>query len=109
MASFDAAPWAFDLNGGYAYVPLGAAARSNLYHFSAATQYSVNEHLVLVAESSADGNPDLIQRTCLCVALVGLIYTVHPGLDLDAGYRAPLNADTPAQQWLLGFTLRGAF
>jgi hypothetical protein len=108
VASFDAAPWAFDLNAGYAYVPLGAGARSSLYHFSGATQFSVNASLSLIAEASADGNPDPAQQACLCVALVGLIYTIHPGFDLDAGYRAPLNAATPAQQWLLGFTFRGA-
>lgn len=108
VATLDAAPWSVTMNAGLAHLPLSPAARSNLYHVSAATQYTLNEHLILVLESSADGNPDNAQRSCLCVALAGLIYTVRPGLDLDAGYRAPLNAVTPAQQWLLGFTLRGA-
>ena len=42
------------------------------------------------------------------VALLGAIYTVHPGLDLDAGIRVRLNSGAPAQRWLFGITYLGA-
>lgn len=108
VASIDAAPWAFDLNAGYSRVTYFPAARSDLLHFSAAALYAVNERLVLVLDTTADSDPDPTQPSSMGVALLGAIYTVHPGLDLDAGYRARLNTGPPAQQWLLGITYRGA-
>lgn len=109
VASLDTAPWAFDLNAGYARVPADPAERPDLFHFSAAAQYTLNAHLVLVLDASTDSNPDPESATYMGVALAGVIYTVHPGLDLDAGFRARLNSGAPAQQWLVGITYRGTF
>ncbi len=109
VATIDAAPWSIALNAGYGYSNFFPTARSDLYHVSAAAQYTVNEHLVLLIDTSADTDPDPSQPTWMGVALTGFIYTVRPGLDLDLGFRARLNTGAPAQQWLLGITYRGAF
>jgi hypothetical protein len=109
VATIDAAPWAFDLNAGYARLDINPSARADLVHFSAAAQFTVNEHLVLLFDTSADSDPDPTEPNLMGVALVGLIYSVHPGLDLDAGFRERLNPGAPAQQWLFGITYRGAF
>jgi len=42
------------------------------------------------------------------VLLIGTIYTIHPGLDVDVGFRTRLNGTGAAQQWLMGITFRGA-
>ena len=109
VATIDAAPWAFDLNAGLTHLDMDSSARSNLVHISGAAQFIINEHLVLILDTSADSNPDRAQPNLTAVALVGAIYSVHPGLDLDAGFRGRLNTGAPAQQWLLGITYRGAF
>ena len=109
VATIDAAPWAFDLNAGYAHLDLTPGFRADLAHFSAAAQFTVNEHLVLVFDTSADSDPDPTQPKLMGVALVGIIYSVHAGLDLDAGFRERLNPGAPTQQWLFGITYRGAF
>ena len=109
VATIDAPPWSFDLNAGYSRVTYFEAARADLLHFSAAALFSVNERLVLVIDTTVDSDPDRTEPTGMGVALLGAIYTLHPGLDLDAGYRARLDSGAPAQQWLLGITYRGAF
>jgi hypothetical protein len=108
VATIDVAPWTIDLNAGYSRVSYFPVARSDLMHFSAATLYSVNERLVLLIDASVDSDPDRTEPSAMGVALLGAIYTVHPGLDLDAGYRIRLDAGAPAQQWLIGVTYRGA-
>ncbi len=108
VVTADYAPLSFDANLGYAYVPTDPAGRTDLYHFSAAATFAVSERLFYVLDAAVDSNPDPTHATYIAVALAGLIYTVHPGLDIDVGYRGRLNAVGPAQQWLLGITFRGA-
>jgi len=56
-----------------------------------------------------DSNPERNEgKSFAAVTLVGVIYTIRPGLDVDAGFRGRLNRTGPAQQWLLGITFRGA-
>jgi hypothetical protein len=108
VATADLAPFAFDVNLGCSYVPGDARQRSDQYHFSAAATYTANERLFLVLDAAADSNPDSAPGSNQAVALLGVIYTVHPGLDVDVGYRGRLGAVGPVHQWLLGITLRGA-
>jgi hypothetical protein len=53
-------------------------------------------------------DPDAARNSYQVVALLGVIYTARPGLDLDIGYRGRVSADGPVHQWLLGITFRGA-
>jgi hypothetical protein len=109
VATFDKDPWSVDLNAGYSRVSYFPGARSDLYHASAAVLYAVvDQRLYLVADTAADTDPDPAQPATMGVALLAFIYTVHPGLDLDGGFRVPLNTGAPTQQWLIGITWRGA-
>ena len=107
VATADLTPFAFDANLGLSYVPGDARQRSEQYHLSAAATYTANERLFLVLDVAADSNPDLASGAYQAVALLGVIYTVHPGLDVDVGYRGRVSAVGPVHQWLLGITFRG--
>ena len=109
VGTIDTAPWTIDLNAGYAHADYFPGARSDLLHFSLAVLYSVDARMVLVFDTAADSNPDPTQPSSMGVALVGAIYTIRPGLDVDAGFRERLNTGAPAQQWLVGITYRGAW
>lgn len=104
----DFTPLTLDANLGYSRVPDYLAARADLFHFSAAATYAANERLFFVLDAAVDSNPDSRQSTPPAVALLGLIYTARPGLDLDVGYRSRLNTAAPIRQFLLGITYRGA-
>jgi len=104
----DFAPVTFDANLGYTRIPGYSGTRSDLWHFSAALTYAVNERLFFILDAAVDSNPDSTTTTPFPVALAGVIYTVRPGLDLDVGYRGPLNSEAPDRQWLLGITYRGS-
>lgn len=108
VATVDLTPFAFDANLGYSYVPGDARQRPDRYHFSAAATYAANERLFLVLDAAADSNSDSTPGSSQAVALLGVIYTVHPGLDVDIGYRGRVGAVGPVHQWLLGITFRGA-
>lgn len=104
----DFTPLALDVNLGYTRLPEEPNARADLLHLSAAATYAANERLFFILDLAVDSNPDSTSLTPPAVALAGLIYTVHPGLDIDVGYRGRLNSPAPLRQWLLGITYRGA-
>lgn len=108
VATFDSTPFTLNMNLGYTYLPGTAGQRTGLYHVSSAGMLAVNENLYLALEASADSNPDPTQSRPLADALAGVIYTVHPGLDIDAGYLAGLNSSSVDRQWLVGVTYRWA-
>jgi hypothetical protein len=104
----DYTPLTVDFNLGYTRVPPDFGVRADLLHFSAAASYELQQRLFFIFDSAVDSNPDSGSRTPPIVALIGLIYTVRPGFDLDIGYRGALNSAAPDRQWLLGITVRGA-
>jgi hypothetical protein len=104
----DFTPLTLNANLGYSRVPGYLGARPDLLHFSAAATYAASERLFLVLDAAVDSNPDSRQGRPPAVALLGLIYTARPGLDLDVGYRGRLDTAAPIRQWLLGITYRGA-
>ena len=108
VATVDAAPFTIDANIGVAHNPVAAGLRRNLVHGSAAALYACTQRLSFVLDLDADSNADAARSEWPAVALVGAIYTLRPGLDIDAGYRAALNSAAVARQWLLGFTYRWA-
>jgi hypothetical protein len=104
----DFTPLTVDVNLGYTRAPRTLGARPDLLHLSTAFTYAANERLFFVLDMDVDSNPGSTSTTPPAVALAGIIYTVHPGLDVDIGYRGRLNAQVPGKQWLLGITFRGA-
>jgi hypothetical protein len=57
-------------------------------------------------EATAVSNPDARETVWPAVARTGLIVTVAPWLDLDAGFQARLTRSATRQVWLAGATLR---
>lgn len=108
VATGDYAPWTIDANAGLTREPYQPAQRRDLAHYSLAVNYAVNASLSLVVDTSLDSSPALEGTSYQAVALAGAIYTVHPGLDIDAGFRGRLDRSGPAQQFLLGITFRGS-
>ncbi len=104
----DYTPLTLDANLGYTRDPALPGVRTNLYHFSAAATYAVNNRVFFILDASLDSNPDSAQVDHQEVLLGGFIYTARPGLDLDVGFRSRVGAVGPAQQWLFGLTWRGA-
>jgi hypothetical protein len=101
-------PLTFNFNIGYAHVPDGAANPQRV-HLSAAATFAASERLFYVLDTAVDSNADSTRAPYPAVALLGVIYTARPGLDLDAGYRSRINSVAPLRQWLLGITYRGAW
>ena len=108
VTTIDVAPLTINADMGYTHLPAEAGLRTDLYHASAAAMFAANPHLTLLLDVGTDTNPDPTRGSWGVVALVGFIYTVRPGLDLDAGYRGRLNSAAGPQQWLFGVTFRGA-
>ena len=109
IATGDFRPYTLDANVGYAHLTADASHRADLFQFSFALTVESARHLFFVLDSALDSNPDKTQgRQLAAIGLLGVIYTIRPGLDIDAGFRSRLNATGPAQQWLLGITFRGA-
>lgn len=108
VASRDFARFRLDLNVGYGRAADDPSQRGDLYHFSAAVTVETAQYLFLVLDTSVDSNPDRAGKSFAAVMLFGIIYTVYPGLDVDAGFRGRLNGTGPTQQWLAGITFRWA-
>jgi hypothetical protein len=108
VVTADYTPVTLDWNLGYTRVPPDFGARTDLLHFSAAATYELQQRLFFVLDTAVDSNPDSGSTNPPIVALVGLIYTVRPGFDIDIGYRGAINSGAPGSQWLLGITIRGA-
>lgn len=108
VATLDTAPLTLDTNIGYTFNPNGTGLRTDVYHFSAAAMYAVNESAYLIVDTAADSSADPQSSHWSKVGLAGIIYTLAPSLDIDAGYRTGLNSAAIAKQWLLGITYRWA-
>lgn len=70
--------------------------------------YASSERLFFVLDAAVDSNADSTRAHYPPTALLGVIYTARPGLDLDVGFLAPVNSTAVAKQWLVGVTYRGA-
>jgi len=108
VATVDAVPWTLHVNLGYARNPAAADLRRDVAHVSAAALYAVNSDWILTLDAGADQNPGPAASAWLGSMLVGAIYTVRPGFDIDVGYQAGLRRDVSTRQWLLGLTYRWA-
>lgn len=106
--TFDAAPLALHGNLGYVRGPSLPGLRRDLYHVSAAAVFTANASLAFAANVGFDSSPDAAQKSWPGTLLLGVIYTLRSGLDIDAGYQVKLNDAAPARQWLAGITYRWA-
>ena len=108
VATVDRAPLVLHANLGYVHVPEASGVRVNGYHVSLAAMIAASDRLTITFDAAADSSPDSGVGSRPAVALAGAIYTVRPGLDVDAGYLVGLNSAAVNRQWLLGITFRWA-
>jgi len=107
VATYVSAPLMVHANVGLTRNPANTGLRKNVGSASAAVMWSVNERLILTGETTLSAEADPSRSAWRPAALVGAIYTLRPGLDLDCGYQSSWR--TPTQrQWLAGLTYRFA-
>lgn len=108
LATYDAAPFTFHGNVGLASNPEGSGLKKWESRVAGAVMWAINEHLILTTEAVADANPNPASRAWPMTVLVGAIYTIIPGLDIDVGYQSTVRARVSSREWLIGFTYRFA-
>ena len=107
VLTYEETPLAVHLNGGLIVNPAGAALRRCMGHFSAAVMWTVNRHLIVTGEAAVDGNADPLLDSWGGSALIGTVFTVRSGLDVDLGYQAGIHSGA-AHAALAGITYRFA-
>ncbi len=106
ILSYEPGPWAFHSHFGYRRNNNAVGDRASLRHVSAALTWKATERLKLVADFSADTNPDRAGRGSLRYRILGLIYSPTPAFDLDAGLKHGHGRAATDQAFLVGATWR---
>lgn len=111
IASKEIDPFAFHLNLGYTHNEFKLKAdeesnEDNLWHVSVAGTYDVVENLQLVANLGIERNSDKESGTDPSFALIGLIYSITPDVDVDLGFKAGLSKTETDSALLMGLTMR---
>ena len=111
IASKEIDPFTFHLNLGFTHNEFKLKAdedsnEDNLWHVSFAGTYDVVENLQLVANFGIERNSDKESGTDPAFALIGLIYSVTPDLDVDLGFKAGLSKTETDSALLMGLTMR---
>jgi hypothetical protein len=86
IATYEAEPWAIDVNLGYLHLQNRAEERVIRWFTSMAARYKFAEQWKLVGEAGAARNPDAAGSSYPVFAQAGAIYSPKDNLDLSAGY-----------------------
>jgi ABC-type phosphate transport system substrate-binding protein len=70
------------------------------------SSWAVDERATVTAEAGIDSSSDPSLRAWAATCLVGLIYTLRPGFDIDVGYLSTIRASSFARDLLVGVTYR---
>ena len=105
IVSYEREGWAIHSHTGYRHNRNTLGQRKSLWHISAALWLKPTEALKLVVDRSYDTNLDPSSNTTVRQTILGIIYSVTPHLDVDAGLR---RGNEPAidRALMLGVTLR---
>ena len=111
IATKEIDPFTFHLNLGYAHSEYKLdedkdGNRKDIWHVSLAGVYKVSDDLQLVANIGVEKNPDKESSTDPSFALIGLIYSITPDLDVDLGLKAGLSGTETDAALLTGLTMR---
>jgi hypothetical protein len=79
--------------------------RRNLWRVSAAVVRNVHPNVRLLVDAAVYRPDQRTATTWPAVAVVGAIFRVPPGIDVDLGCQLRLNDAAPASVWLAGVTL----
>lgn len=106
--TYDAAPFTVHGNLGLTQNPSGTGERRRIARVSGALMWAASEQLTLTVDGGAEANADLTRSSWPAALLVGAIYTIRPGLDVDIGYQSSVRAAVTTREWLVGLTYRFA-
>ncbi|GIK24415.1 MAG: hypothetical protein BroJett006_06610 [Betaproteobacteria bacterium] len=106
VLSYEPGPLAFHSHVGYRRNNNTVDQRSDLMHLSGALAWKATERLKLVADFSADSNPDGADRSSIRYRVLGFIYSPTPAFDLDAGLKHGHGRAATDRAFLLGATFR---
>ncbi len=107
VATYDAAPFTIHGNLGVARRPGGRDSRTSVGQAAIALMWAANEQLILTGEATAVADSDPTASQWARTFLAGAIYTLHPGLDLDAGFQITRGPGR-SRAWLVALTYRFA-
>lgn len=104
-------PFSFHFNLGYTrnQFKLTVDEKSNeadIWHISVAGTYDIIENLQLVGNLGVERNSDKESNTDPSFALVGIIYSVTPDIDIDLGFKTGLSKTETDSALLMGLTMR---
>lgn len=106
IAMQTAAPWAFHGNAGYIRNENKGGAEEDLWHLSAAVEYSAAKATRIVGNIGMQRNTDPAADKDPAFGLLGLIHSPRTDLDLSFGVKAGLNDAETDLALLAGVTLR---
>jgi hypothetical protein len=106
VSSYDLAPWAFHLHLGHLHHNNTFNERVDIWHASAAVTRSIGASLKLVLDGGVDTNTRRDNDTDPLFGTAGLIWSLAPNLDIDAGLRVIRTEKVDIRTWLAGLTWR---
>jgi len=111
IATKEIDPFTLHLNLGYAHSEYKLdedkdGNRKDIWHVSLAGVYKISDDLQVVANIGVEKNPDKESSTDPSFALIGLIYSITPDLDVDLGFKAGLSGTETDAALLTGLTMR---
>lgn len=104
--SYEPGPLAFHSHFGYRRNNNVLGQRLSLRHISGALTWKATARLTLVADLSADSNPDRAGHGSLRYRIFGLIYSPTSALDLDVGLKHGHGNPATDHAFLVGATVR---
>jgi len=107
-ATWDAAPTTVHVNAGASHALAGPGVRATAVVVSAAVLQAIDERLLVTVDGQFTQDPSPARRAWPGDVLAGAIWTLRPGLDVDLGYEAGINARPSSRSWLAGLTWRFA-
>lgn len=105
IASLQPAPWAFHVQAGWRWNNNKLDERDGLWHASTAVTRDIGPWKLL-ADIGIERNADPAASRDPAFALIGFIYAVREGLDLDLGYKVGLNDPETDHTVMAGITWR---
>jgi len=108
VATWDATPTTVHANIGVTHVPPLPGTRATTVGVSAAVMHALDARLVLTADAGLAQPIDASRHGWSGTILVGAIWTLRPGLDVDVGWQSAFHDVATTHTWLAGLTWRFA-
>jgi hypothetical protein len=106
ITSFTSGPWAFHLQVGYTRNRNKLDERDSIHQASFAVVRELNRQLKLAVDVGKATNPNKGSNKEPQFLLVGAIYNVGTGVDLDLGYKRGVSGPETDRDLIAGFTVK---